>query len=73
MALLAPEETDTREACDEQPYDIANDLVAYRIGLKRYRHVAAQNDTAVFQLTLRGYNLTGVASALDCSTDMGCA
>ena len=29
-----------------------------------------ENDAEVFQLTLRGYNLTGVAAALDCSTDM---
>jgi hypothetical protein len=44
--------------------------VAYRIGLKQCRHVAAQNDTAVFQLTLRGYNYTGVAAGLGCSENL---
>lgn len=69
-ALVAQEETDTREACIEQFYDIAYDLVAYRLGLKRCRHVAASNDTAVFQLTLRGYNYTGVAAGLGCSENL---
>jgi hypothetical protein len=44
--------------------------VAYRLGLKRCRHVAALNDTAVFQLTLRGYNYTGVAAELGCSENL---
>lgn len=69
-ALLAQEESDTREACIEQFYDIAYDLVAYRLGLKRCRHVAASNDTAVFQLTLRGYNYTGVAAGLGCTENL---
>lgn len=68
--LLAEEETDVREACIEQFYDIAYDLVAYRMGLKRCRHVAASNDTAVFQLTLRGNNYAGVAAGLGCSENL---
>lgn len=54
----------------EQFYDIAYDVVAYRLGLKRCRHVAALNDTAVFQLTLRGYNYTGVAAGLGCTENL---
>jgi hypothetical protein len=68
--LLAQEETDLREVCVEQFYDIAYDLVAYRMGLKRCRHVAASNDTAVFQLTLRGNNYAGVAAGLGCSENL---
>lgn len=51
-------------------YYIAYDLVAYRLGLKRRRPIAAQNDTVVFQLTLRGYNYTGVAAGLGCSENL---
>lgn len=40
------------------------------MGLERRRHYTAENDAEVFQLTLRGYNLTGVAAALDCTPDM---
>jgi len=69
-ALVAKEEVDTREACIEQFYDIAYDLVAYRMGLKRSRHHAALNDTAVFGLTLRGYNYTGVAAGLGCTENL---
>lgn len=69
-AVLAQEETDTREACIEQFYDFAYDLVAYRLGLKRCPHVAALNDTAVFQLTLRGYNYTRVVAGLGCSENL---
>jgi hypothetical protein len=63
--LLASEAVAAREACIER----FNDVVANRMGLERRRHYTAENDAEVFQLTLRGYNLTGVA-ALDCSTDM---
>ena len=68
--LVAQEEVDTREACIERFYNIAYDIVAYRIGLKRCRHHAASNDTAVFQLTLRGYNYTGVAAGLGCTENL---
>lgn len=49
---------------------MAYDVVANRMELKRRRHYTAENDAEIFQLTLRGYNLTGVAAALDCTTDM---
>jgi hypothetical protein len=68
--LLASEEMAARERCIERFYDVAYDVVANRMGLERRRHYTAENDAEVFQLTLRGYNLTGVAAALDCSTDM---
>ena len=70
LALVTKEEADTRDACIERFYDIAYDIVAYRIGLKRCRHHAASNDTAVFQLTLRGYNYTGVAAGLGCTENL---
>jgi hypothetical protein len=68
--LVAREEIATRERCIERFYDVAYDLVASRMGLSRRRHYTAKNDAEVFQLTLRGYNLTGVAAELDCTPDM---
>lgn len=68
--LINREEPQVREACIERFYDVAYDVVANRMGLTRRRHYTAENDAEVFQLTLRGYNLTGVANALGCSTDM---
>lgn len=70
QALLAQEEGDTRAECIEQFFDIAYDLVAYRMGIKARRHHAASNDAAVFQLTLRGYNYTGVAAGLGCTENL---
>jgi hypothetical protein len=44
--------------------------VSCRLGLKQCRHGAALNDKAVFQLTLRGYNYSGVAAGLGCTENL---
>ncbi len=65
LARITQEEGDSREEYIEQFYDIA-----YRMGITRCRHHAAANDTAVFQLTIRGYNYIGVAAGLGCTENL---